>query len=176
MSSVRAKRGGCNSRDAPAAAKRFREERPDSKRGAQLSTRAQGAWEEQERAAWGNGLWLRDDLRVRVVNQEIFWGGLFKQKGVVIDVLDPRTGKCMLKMDGSGQVFEGLVQRSLQTALPKLDGEVLVVRGKHKGQRGILIRIRREMGHAVVQLHHDDRLQKLSLDDVCEFAGRDEWV
>ena len=39
-SSVRAKRGGCNSRDALAAAKRCREERPDSERGAERSRSA----------------------------------------------------------------------------------------------------------------------------------------
>eukprot|EP00939_MAST-03C_sp_MAST-3C-sp1_P002972 g2972.t1 len=113
-------------------------------------------------------LWVRPHIRVRMIGRKHY-----RKKGRILDVLDPVTGSCLVQLDSGGALVEGVVQKDLETVLPKRKGaEVIVVgAGSMRGTRGRLHEINKRREFAYVQLHSDLSLQKFHLDDVCEYLG-----
>ena len=80
--------------------------------------------------------WLREGLEVKVLNQKLGDGALYKKKGVVTGLIDPFTAKvripeCNLsiKID-QVEMGEGCEEQDeLQTSIPKEGEEALVVNG-----------------------------------------------
>ncbi|BFZ00176.1 hypothetical protein BsWGS_03215 [Bradybaena similaris] len=114
--------------------------------------------------------WLRNDLRVRIVDRHLGRGKYYKDKAVVIDV--PSQGMCVCKTDG-GQVIENVSQLSLETVVPRQeDACVAIVGGSHRGQLGRIMRRDRDQCLALVQLLAD-RATVLTVpyNDICEYVG-----
>lgn len=114
--------------------------------------------------------WLRNDLRVRIVDRHLGGGKYYKDKAVVIDV--PSQGMCVCKTDG-GQVIENVSQLSLETVVPRLeDACVALVGGSHRGQLGRIMRRDRDQCLALVQLLADRAtVLTVQYDDICEYVG-----
>ena len=91
------------------------------------------------------------------------------KKGVVADVSGGMDALA-LRMDG-GALVEGVPASAVETALPKVGGAVLCVRGKHRNRRGRLLERHSEDAVAVVQLNEDFAIVKVDFDEVAEWVG-----
>lgn len=160
----RARRG-----DDDADAKRSRSRSPAKRRDAKAKAKAKAPSSRAKHKR--RPLWLRPHIRVRLVGK-----AHYREKGTVINVLDPVTGACLVRLDSGQLVKKGTEQRDLETVLPRaVGGEVIVLVGPSKGERGKLIGLDKRKEAAVVQLHHNLNVLQLKMDDAAEFVGQDEW-
>lgn len=118
-------------------------------------------------------MWVREHIRVRIVDKRLRGGALYNKKGVVADT----SGACTfaVRLDGSPRLVEGLRVSQVETVLPKSAGAaVLVVGGPHRMRRGRLVERHTRDARAVLQLTGDFELVTVNFDDVAEWAGPDE--
>lgn len=80
--------------------------------------------------------WLQSHIRVRVAGEKL-GKRLYLTKGKVVDVVSPTT--CDVVMDDGLRLVQGVDQDMLETVLPRTNGLVLVLYGKHRGVRGRLV-------------------------------------
>ncbi|KAL1499716.1 hypothetical protein AB1Y20_012403 [Prymnesium parvum] len=113
--------------------------------------------------------WVRESIRVRVVDKKLARGQWYNKKAVVVDVSGP--DEFAVQMDDSAARVEGLKHAHVETALPKAGGTVLVLRGAHRMRRGRLLERHSSDARAVVQLSGDLQVVELSFDDVAEWVG-----
>eukprot|EP00975_Prorocentrum_lima_P014253 3028112-Prorocentrum_lima.AAC.1 len=74
-------------------------------------------------------------------------------------------------MKGDQKLVEHVIERNVDTALPKAGGRVMVVLGEHKGKVGTLIeRNSKAKKGAVVQLDDEVELCICSFDQVAEYV------
>jgi len=111
--------------------------------------------------------WLLTNIRVRIVTEK--WGRrYFKEKGVVVDVT-PKGATLRMVKDGS--IVDGIPERYLETALPKLAGKVIVLAGPNRLAKGQLLERDTKTSTGVVQVYEDMSVLTLSLDDIAEWCG-----
>jgi len=72
-----------------------------------------------------------------------------------------------LVMD-SGQLVEHLEERDVESALPKPGGNVLLLKGEHKGEIGRLLERNASTSIAAIQLESEMEVIKTSFDDIAE--------
>ncbi|XP_004434987.1 PREDICTED: G patch domain and KOW motifs-containing protein [Ceratotherium simum simum] len=134
-----------------------------------LLDRQGGPAAKSEKAAPRRQHWLHRDLRVRFVDKLHKGGQYYNTKMTIEDVLSPNT--CVCRTD-EGQVLEGLREDMLETLVPKVEGNrVMVVLGPQAGRVGRLLGRDRERSRALVQLRREDRLVELHFDAVCQYMG-----
>ncbi|KAB1253696.1 G-patch domain and KOW motifs-containing protein [Camelus dromedarius] len=122
-----------------------------------------------EKAAPRSQHWLHRDLRVRFVDKLHKGGQYYNTKMTIEDVLSPDT--CVCRTD-EGQVLEGLREDMLETLIPKVEGNrVMVVLGPQAGRVGRLLDWDRERSRALVQLRRENEVVKLHYDAVCQYVG-----
>ncbi|XP_069319029.1 G-patch domain and KOW motifs-containing protein [Eulemur rufifrons] len=113
--------------------------------------------------------WLHRDLRVRFVNKLHKGGRYYNTKMTIEDVLSPDT--CVCRTD-EGRVLEGLREDMLETLVPKLEGDcVMVVLGPHTGKVGHLMGLDKSRSRALVQLRRENQVVELHYDAVCQYMG-----
>ncbi|XP_043752591.1 G-patch domain and KOW motifs-containing protein isoform X2 [Cervus elaphus] len=133
------------------------------------SDRQDGPAAKNEKAAPRSQHWLHRDLRVRFVDKLHKGGQYYNTKMTIEDVLSPDT--CVCRTD-EGQVLEGLREDMLETLVPKVPGDqVMVVLGQWAGRVGRLLDRDRTRSRALVQLQREDRVVELHYDAVCQFVG-----
>ncbi|XP_055293899.1 G-patch domain and KOW motifs-containing protein [Moschus berezovskii] len=131
--------------------------------------RQDGPAAKNEKAALRSQHWLHRDLRVRFVDKLHKGGQYYNTKMTIEDVLSPDT--CVCRTD-EGQVLEGLREDMLETLVPKVPGDrVMVVLGQWAGRVGRLLDRDRARSRALVQLHREDRVVELHYDAICQFVG-----
>lgn len=113
--------------------------------------------------------WLTPNIRVRVISKKVAKGRQYKQKGVVMDVLH-HGNDAVLHMD-NGEVIESIPERYLETALPKVGGNVMILTGSNQFAKGKLLERNSNKGIAVIQLFDNMNVVTLSLDDISEWCG-----
>jgi len=111
--------------------------------------------------------WLLPKIRVRIVSKKVDSGKHYKQKGIVMDVV--RSGLAIIRMD-SGKVLE-VKEKDLETALPKPGGNVILLLGRNRLEKGKLVERQSEKGRGLVQFYDDMNIVKVSLDDIAEWCG-----
>lgn len=112
---------------------------------------------------------MHRDLRVRFVDKLHKGGQYYNTKMTIEDVLSPDT--CVCRTD-QGQVLEGLREDMLETLVPKVQGNrVMVVLGPQAGKVGRLLDWDRVRSRAVVQLQRENQLVELHYDAVCQYLG-----
>ncbi|XP_030702506.1 G-patch domain and KOW motifs-containing protein [Globicephala melas] len=122
-----------------------------------------------EKAAPRSQHWLHRDLRVRFVDKLHKGGQYYNTKMTVEDVLSPDT--CVCRTD-EGQVLEGLREDMLETLVPKVQGNrVMVVLGPWAGRVGRLLDRDREQSRALVQLQRENQVVELHYDAICQYMG-----
>ncbi|KAI6171715.1 G-patch domain-containing protein [Aphelenchoides besseyi] len=112
-------------------------------------------------------LWVAPELMVRVISKDYKEGRYYKSKMLVVDAAD--RDHCELR-DDRGRLHT-LKQKYLETVIPKIDGRVMIVRGKQRGQVGVVEDRddrRYQLGVRVIGRHD---LIMSDFDDVCEFHG-----
>lgn len=147
---------------------RGRQEDPEKKR-KHPPDRQDGPVAKSEKAASRSQHWLHRDLRVRFVDKLYKGGQYYNTKMTIEDVLSPDT--CVCRTD-KGQVLEGLREDMLETLVPKVEGDrVMVVLGPQAGRVGHLLGRDRAHNRALVQLQRENQLVELHYDAVCQFMG-----
>ena len=101
------------------------------------------------------------------MSKKVDSGKHYKQKGIVMDVV--RSGLAIIRMD-SGKVLE-VKEKDLETALPKPGGNVILLLGRNRLEKGKLVERQSEKGRGLVQFYDDMNIVKVSLDDIAEWCG-----
>ncbi|KAM6143680.1 G-patch domain and KOW motifs-containing protein [Erethizon dorsatum] len=131
--------------------------------------RQDGPVAKREKAATRSQHWLHRDLRVRFVDKLHKGGQYYNTKMTIEDVLSPDT--CVCRTD-EGQVLEGLREDMLETLVPKVEGNrVMVVLGPQAGRVGHLLGRDRARCRALVHLWRENQLVELHYDAVCQYMG-----
>ena len=121
------------------------------------------------------------NIRVRIVSEKL-GRRYYKEKGIVVDVT--RNAGVTLKLNHHTSsstnsntpavVLDRVPERYLETALPKIGGNVIVVDPKHanKFAKGRMIeRDGKNKNFGIVQLYDDMDCIRLPLDDIAEWCG-----
>nr|XP_022299314.1 G patch domain and KOW motifs-containing protein-like [Crassostrea virginica] len=126
--------------------------------------------EREEQVPSSSEIWVRPQIRVRIIDKSFKKGDFYKSKVTVLDV--PGSENCICRSD-EGKVLEGLSQSQLETVIPKSDGAfVLVVSGKYRGQLGEVMSKNKKKSLAAIQLLQDrDSVVNIDFDHICEFVG-----
>ncbi|KAL3853503.1 hypothetical protein ACJMK2_017039 [Sinanodonta woodiana] len=116
-----------------------------------------------------SSIWVRTQIRVRLIDKNFLKGKYYKSKVIVEDVLD--KDRCVCKTE-DGKVLD-IPQSMMETVIPKSDpAHVVIVSGKHKGQVAEIIQKDNRKCEALVQLLSDrDQVLRLDFDSICEFVG-----
>jgi G patch domain and KOW motifs-containing protein len=113
--------------------------------------------------------WLIPNIRVRIVSRT-YGSQYYKEKGVVVDVTP--SGGATLLMDHGQQVLQ-VAERHLETALPKVGGQICILAGNHyyRFSKGKLLQRDSKANRGSVQLFEDLSIVTTSLDDMAEWCG-----
>ncbi|KAK3023132.1 hypothetical protein RJ639_043971 [Escallonia herrerae] len=122
----------------------------------------------KDREKEGEVAWLTSQIRVRIISKELKGGRLYLKKAVVVDVVGPTT--CDVSMDESREVIT-VDQESLETALPRRGGLVLILYGRHKGVYGSLMERDVEKETGVVRDADTHELLNVRLEQIAEYTG-----
>lgn len=110
--------------------------------------------------------WVRTNLTVRVVSQKTHKGRLYNQKVLVQDIIGPEQ---ISVLDTQGTLYEDLREKDLETVMPKIGEEVMVVKGKHKGTSGKLLERDKKKNKVRLMLNNTSfDIVELTQDDCCK--------
>ncbi|KAL3932113.1 MAG: hypothetical protein SGBAC_011007, partial [Bacillariaceae sp.] len=109
--------------------------------------------------------WLTSSIRVRVITSK-FGRAHDKRKGVVVDVTS--KGTATLKME-SGEILQ-VPERYLETALPKVGGNAIILMGSNRFAKGRLLERDSRRNKGALQLFEDMNIVNASLDDIAEWC------
>lgn len=116
--------------------------------------------------------WLREGLMVKVTTKSL-GDKYYKAKGVVQSVeTDGFVGKVKLKMpeEVNGHIIR-LDQEYLETVIPAIGKEVLILWGKHKNMRATVKKLHIEHYSIDVELEKDKKIvKKLPYEQVCKYV------
>ncbi|GFS01519.1 G patch domain and KOW motifs-containing protein [Elysia marginata] len=114
--------------------------------------------------------WLRNDLRVRMIDKSFGNGKYYKEKVVIVDV--PTPGVCVCRTIND-KVIPDVPQSSLETVIPRDDdAHVMIVSGSEIGQIGKIMKRDKDRCLAIIQLLSDrDVVLRLQFDEICEYVG-----
>ena len=114
--------------------------------------------------------WLRNDLRVRMIDKSFNNGKYYKEKVVIVDV--PSPGVCVCRTEGN-KVIPDVPQSSLETVIPRADDAyVAIVSGVNMGQIGKIMKKDKDRCLALIQLLSDrDVVLRLQFDEICDYVG-----
>lgn len=117
--------------------------------------------------------WLQSNIRVRVVNER-FSKRLYLMKGKIVDVVGPTT--CDIIMDDGSELVQGVEQDMLETVLPRTNGRVLVLCGKHKGVYGCLVEKNSAEETGLVEDADSKGMIRVKYDQIAEYVGDPELL
>jgi len=89
------------------------------------------------------------------------------KKGCIVDVIKP--GVASVKMD-DGTFCEAVKEKNLQTALPKVGGTIILLRGEHKSKKGELLERDSNKNRGAVKLFKEYEPILCVLDDIAEYV------
>lgn len=118
--------------------------------------------------------WLVPSIRVRIISKTFEKGRYYLKKGYIVDVPMPSHADVVVRdSDDSegGKLIKKMSKRDLETVLPKPGGRILVLRGKHRGERGKLLEKNNREGWAQIQLQESFKIVTKNMDDVAEYVG-----
>ena len=143
--------GGSNSAKPMSALDRIMEENRAKKEKEEETKRAKEAKREEEeerrirrekreKKGKKKDYWLRKGIVVKVINKKLEGGKFYKAKGVVREVVDKYAGR--VEIMGEGEKEESieviLDQDDLETVVPKVGKEVVVVNGYGRGETAVV--------------------------------------
>ncbi|CRG94872.1 DNA/RNA-binding protein KIN17, putative [Plasmodium gallinaceum] len=83
-----------------------------------------------------DNIWICKNIVVKVVDKKHKY---YNKKGVIISLYSNDKKKCEIRMDNK-EIFTAY-QKQLQTVIPKIGKEVLILKGKYKGLKGKIKKI-----------------------------------
>lgn len=116
--------------------------------------------------------WLAKGIIVKVMSQALLEHGYYKEKGLVLAVLDDYIAE--IEMLKSGDIIR-VDQEELETVIPQPGGQVLVLAGKYRGKHGVLLEIDTKAYAAYVRLKDGTQTEddlKLEYEEFSKLGGR----
>ena len=113
-----------------------------------------------------NKFWVRNDLKIRVRSKKFKNGIYYLKKGSILDMYD---GSITLLIDNN--IVKGFKEKYLETLLPKIGGDVLVVKGRWENKIGKLMKRDKKKNKVVVFLGDIQNLVSLTQNEVCGFIN-----
>ncbi|KAJ3093094.1 hypothetical protein HK102_009526 [Quaeritorhiza haematococci] len=111
--------------------------------------------------------WLRPHIRIRIISKSFGNGRYYKHKGIIQDVI--AGGSAIVKTD-EGELVEGVLERHVETCIPAVGKDVLVVRHDEEsslvGITGKVLDKSSTTEKVVVQLDHELEIRCADLMDV----------
>ncbi|KAK4329608.1 hypothetical protein Pmani_000082 [Petrolisthes manimaculis] len=113
--------------------------------------------------------WVRENLRVRLINKTYRGGRHHKEKVVVRSVVTAERCECETE---DGKLLLEVHPAWLETVIPKVPPHlVMIVRGHNKGQVARILQLHKEQEKASLQLLEEETtLLKLHYDDISEYV------
>jgi hypothetical protein len=91
---------------------------------------------------------------------------------VVSELLSEREFECIYVSEtGEKRYLKELSEKQLQTVVPKIEGFVLVLDKKFRGQKAKILERNKEKGEVVVQILETLEIEKFSDDNVSEYVS-----
>ena len=116
--------------------------------------------EKREKKGKKKDYWLKKGIVVKVVNKKLEGGKFYKRKGVVREVVEKYAGRVEIKGDDEGEedVEVILDQDDLETVVPKVGKEVVIVNGYGRGEEAVLTEILEKEFKGRVKLLEDGEI------------------
>jgi G patch domain/KOW motif-containing protein len=110
--------------------------------------------------------WLCTKIRVKIISKDFQGGKYYCKAGWIVDLLG--NGKCSILIDDSNRLVEGFKESDLESCVPSAGGQIVVLRGEYKGERGKIIEKDSKRDRVQVQLEDSFDIVALKLDDVAQ--------
>lgn len=94
-------------------------------------------------------------------------GKFYNMKVLVTDILDIWTFSVLTP---KGENINNLKEKDIETLLPELEKNVMVVRGKNKGKLAILKVRDKAKNKVIIQYSENFEYDEMTQDDVCEYV------
>lgn len=115
------------------------------------------------------GSWLYPGLFVKVVSKKIN-PSIFLRRGVILDVYGDNAAS--IRLEHNREVYDGVKQKYLETVIPQVKENCIILSGKYRNIEAILIEKFVDREKVVVQLAEDlSVVCELGYDDVCAFQS-----
>ena len=116
--------------------------------------------------------WLCEGLIVKIMNKVVGEGRYYKQKGVVVKVIDRYVADVHVEF----MALLRLDQDDLETVMPKVGAEGLMVNGRGRGCRVVVLRINEEKFNCDVRVLEGTlagrELTAVEYEDICKLHER----
>lgn len=109
--------------------------------------------------------WLFVGLIVKVLNKSLGDGKYYKKKGKIKKITDTYLADVVM-LDSSDLIK--IDQEELETVIPAIDKEILIVKGKYRGQTGVLTALNVDAFSVSVKLAKGEHVANLPYEHVCK--------
>ena len=89
--------------------------------------------------------WVVPQIKIKVVDTK---SPFYLKKFIVTELLSDREFECR---DETGKTINDLSEKMIQTCIPKQGGPVLILRGNHTGEKGVILERKKNKGKVTVQ-------------------------
>ncbi|ANQ09976.1 Uncharacterized protein PCOAH_00044340 [Plasmodium coatneyi] len=118
--------------------------------------------------------WLCKNIVVKIIDRK---HKHCNNKGVIISVSSDERDKCEIQLNNSEKKKTSAYQKQLQTVIPKIGRDVLILRGQYRGLRGEVKQILPDEESALVAIFdkHSDKViteERLLFDDISKLYER----
>ena len=93
--------------------------------------------------------WILPHIDLRVICKKYRGGKYYQEVGYVNDILDERSFTFVMK---TGEYFEDLEEKQLETVMPRIGEKVLIVKGEHRGVIGVLKERNKKLNSVVIKI------------------------
>ena len=113
--------------------------------------------------------WLHQDLKVRIVSEKFLKGKYYCKKVNIVDIIDPFT--CICQTD-SGKLLENVPQNILETVVPKLKGNLIMLLNKANRFEVAELEERDSKRNTIICVTLlEKQVVTASFDEVCQYVG-----
>jgi len=114
--------------------------------------------------------WLAPGIVVKVMSKQLAGGKYYKQKGVVLKVIENYVGE--VELNESGDIVR-LDQQFLETVIPNVGGKVRIVNGAYRDEEAVLESVDIDNFKASVRIlkgYFNDRVVDVPYEDFSKLA------
>lgn len=100
--------------------------------------------------------WILPNIVVKILNKKVGEGKLYKQKGVILSCYSQFVADLEVTLSDSSVVKIRIDQDDLETVIPKVGGEVIILQGKYRGRLARVESIEQDKFVCQVKLIHEN--------------------
>lgn len=111
--------------------------------------------------------WILPNINLRVISKDYKGGKYYQEIGYVNDILDSRSFSFILR---TGEFFEDLEEKQLETVMPKIGERVLILKGDHRGVIGVLKERNKKENSVLIKIEENQiEFLKMTQDDCSSY-------